>query len=40
VLVFEFERLPVDDEARQVKRLDARQHLQRSGLAAGLRINW
>lgn len=40
LLVFEFERLPVDDEARQVKRLDARQHLQRSGLAAGLQINW
>lgn len=40
VLVLEFERLPVDDEARQVKRLDARQHLQRAGLAAGLQINW
>lgn len=40
LLVFEFERLPVDDEARQVKRLDARQHLQRSGLASGLQINW
>jgi hypothetical protein len=40
VLVFEFERLPVDDVARQVERHDARRHLQRSGLASVLQINW
>jgi hypothetical protein len=40
VLVYEFERLPVEDVARQVQRLDVRTHLLRSGLAQRLDLDW
>ena len=39
-LVYEFERLPVEPSGKQVSRIGARQHLDRSGLAKSLGIQW
>lgn len=39
-LVYEFERLPVEPTGKQVARIGAREHLDRSGLSKSLGIRW